>query len=132
MPDATHSHCPLCARMHSGELLAETSLAVAFADAFPVSPGHALVIPRRHDPEFFALTEGEQQAIWGLVADVRRVIERAQRPDGYNVGINVGEAAGQTVAHAHVHVIPRYQGDRDDPRGGVRWVIPDRAAYWRA
>ena len=60
------------------------------------------------------------------------MIERAQRPDGYNVGINVGEAAGQTVAHAHLHVIPRYQGDRDDPRGGVRWVIPERAAYWQA
>ena len=76
MPDATHTHCPLCARMRSGELLAETSLAIAFSDAFPVSPGHALVIPRRHEPDFFALAEAEQQAIWGLVADVRRAIER--------------------------------------------------------
>lgn len=122
--------CVFCARQRSGDLIAENELAFAFPDAFPLSPGHALIVPRRHEPDFLALTAEEQAAIWALVPQVRRHIESQHNADGYNVGINVGQAAGQTVAHAHLHVIPRYVGDVDDPRGGIRWLIPSRARYW--
>jgi diadenosine tetraphosphate (Ap4A) HIT family hydrolase len=122
--------CAFCNRIASGELVAENDLAVAFLDAFPVNPGHCLVVPRRHEADFLALTSDEHVAAWVLVASVRTRIEATLRPDGYNVGINVGEAAGQTVAHAHLHVIPRYLGDVPDPRGGIRWVVPARAPYW--
>ena len=119
-----------CNRVVSGDLVADNELAVAFLDAFPLSPGHCLVVPRRHESDFLALTPEETAAVWALVACVRRHIEADRTPDGYNIGINVGEAAGQTVAHAHLHVIPRYQGDVPDARGGIRWIIPARAAYW--
>ena len=122
--------CVFCARIAAGDLLANDALAVAFFDAFPLSPGHCLVVPRRHEPDFLALSAEEQQAIWSLVPEVRRRIEAEHRPDGYNIGVNVGEAAGQTVAHAHLHVIPRYRGDVADPRGGIRLIIPGRARYW--
>ena len=105
-------------------------LAVAFLDAFPLSAGHCLVVPPRHEPDFLALTQAEQVAIRALVPAVRRHIEVTGGPAGYNIGINVGEAAGQTVAHAHLDVIPRHEGDVPDPRGGVRWVIPAKAKYW--
>lgn len=118
--------------MFGGSLVAENELAVAFPDAFPLSPGHCLLIPKRHEPDFLALTPEEQAAVWALVAPVCRHIEAGGMPDGYNIGINVGEAAGQTVAHAHLHVIPRKQGDVADPRGGIRWVMPARARYWEA
>lgn len=122
--------CVFCGRPTAGKLVAENDLALAFHDAFPLSPGHCLVIPRRHEADFLALTQEEQAAVWALVGPVRRSIESERTPDGYNIGINVGEAAGQTVAHAHLHVIPRYRGDVVDPRGGVRWIIPARARYW--
>ncbi|MBI5486029.1 MAG: HIT family protein [Deltaproteobacteria bacterium] len=104
---------------------------VALADAYPVSPGHVLIVPRRHEPDFFRLTDEERAAMWEMVPAVRRTIERNHAPAGYNIGINVGAAAGQTVPHAHLHVIPRYAGDSADPRGGVRWVLPERARYWQ-
>jgi diadenosine tetraphosphate (Ap4A) HIT family hydrolase len=123
--------CPLCERVKAGDLLAENELAVAFADAFPVTAGHSLVVPRRHEPDYFALSGEERRSMWVLVDAVRSVLDRRYDPDGYNIGINVGTAAGQTIPHAHLHVIPRYAGDVDDPRGGIRWVIPQKAAYWR-
>jgi diadenosine tetraphosphate (Ap4A) HIT family hydrolase len=122
--------CVLCSRARSGDLIAENELAVAFPDAFPLNPGHSLVVPRRHVADLFELSIPEQQAIWNLVPVVRSAIASVHQPAGYNIGVNVGPAAGQTVAHAHVHVIPRHPGDVPDPRGGVRWVIPARAAYW--
>jgi diadenosine tetraphosphate (Ap4A) HIT family hydrolase len=122
--------CVLCNRLVGGDLVAENDLAVAFLDAFPLNPGHCLVVPRRHEPDFLALSSEEQAAVWALVAPVRRHIEASRTPNGYNIGINVGEAAGQTVAHAHLHVIPRHEGDVPDPRGGIRWVIPAKARYW--
>lgn len=122
--------CVFCGRARAGDLIAENGLAAAFPDAFPVSPGHTLVIPRRHEASFLALPSDDQRAIWGLVAPVQRYLDQRFRPDGYNLGVNVGEAAGQTVAHAHLHDIPRYRGDVPDPRGGVRWILPDRARYW--
>ena len=122
--------CVFCSRLLSVDVVAANDLAVAFADGFPLSDGHTLVVPRRHESDFFSLTSEEQAAIWSLVALVRLQISAHTVPDGYNIGINIGEAAGQTVAHAHLHVIPRWRGDVPDPRGGVRWVIPGKARYW--
>jgi len=122
--------CVFCDRLRLGDFVAENDLAVAFRDAFPLSEGHCLVVPRRHEGSFLRLTREEQAAIWALVVPVRGHIEANRLPDGYNIGINVGEAAGQTVAHAHLHVIPRYRGDVADPRGGIRSVIPANARYW--
>jgi diadenosine tetraphosphate (Ap4A) HIT family hydrolase len=122
--------CAFCDRVAAADFVAENNLAVAFWDAFPLNPGHCLIVPRRHEADFLALTPEEQAAVWALVALVRRHIEAERTPDGYNIGVNVREAAGQTIAHAHLHVIPRYRGDVPDPRGGVRWVVPARAAYW--
>jgi len=111
-------------------VLASNALALAIPDGYPLSKGHVLVIPRRHIADLFDLEAEEQAAVWVLVAGVREVVQRSHRPAGFNIGVNVGAAAGQTVAHVHVHVIPRYLGDVPDPRGGVRWVLPDRADYW--
>jgi diadenosine tetraphosphate (Ap4A) HIT family hydrolase len=119
--------CPFC---HLDRPLLESSeLALAIADAFPVSPGHSLVVPRRHVPSYFDCNASEKRALWALVDRTQERLSVQWRPHGFNIGINVGAAAGQTVAHAHVHVIPRYDGDLDDPRGGVRSVIPGKARY---
>lgn len=109
--------------------VASNALAFALRDAFPVSEGHTLVITKRLVPTWFEATLDEQRAVMELVDVVRRQLDARHRPDGYNVGFNAGEAAGQTVMHLHVHVIPRYRGDVDDPRGGVRHAIPSRGNY---
>lgn len=124
--------CPFCQRLAVDPLVAQNLSAAAFLDAYPLNEGHCLIVPRRHEPDFFALAPEEQAAIWTLVNEVRRNIEMARRPDGYNIGVNIGAAAGQTIHHAHVHLVPRYRGDVMDPRGGVRWIIPAKAAYWGA
>jgi diadenosine tetraphosphate (Ap4A) HIT family hydrolase len=85
----------------------------------------------RHVASYFQLRPDEQGAIWTLVFELQQRIQHEHAPAGYNVGFNVGAAGGQTVWHAHVHVIPRYPGDVDDPRGGIRWVVGSRAAYWK-
>lgn len=122
--------CIFCQRVAHNQVVAANELAAAFHDAFPVSPGHTLVVPRRHVADFFELTEPERAAVLAIVVQVKGLLDGSKRPDGYNVGLNVGAAAGQTVGHAHVHVIPRYEGDADDPRGGVRWIMPGQARYW--
>jgi diadenosine tetraphosphate (Ap4A) HIT family hydrolase len=122
--------CVFCERISLGKIILQTDLAVAFPDKFPVSPGHMLILPRRHEMDFFKLTEEEQTEIWGLIPLTQKHIEKRHSPDGYNIGINSGKAAGQTVAHAHLHIIPRYLGDIKDPRGGIRWVLPSQARYW--
>ena len=110
--------------------VANNALAFAIRDAFPVSPGHTLVVPRRLFASWFEATAEERAAIFELVDAVRRQLDASEAPPcGYNIGINVGAAAGQTVAHLHVHVIPRYEGDVPDPRGGVRHVIPGKGNY---
>jgi diadenosine tetraphosphate (Ap4A) HIT family hydrolase len=110
-------------------------LAFAFRDRFPVSPGHTLIVTRRVTPDWFSATEAERAALLSLVDVVKRKIDEELHPDGYNVGFNAGDAAGQTVmhlhVHLHVHVIPRFRGDMDDPRGGVRHVIPRKGNYLR-
>jgi diadenosine tetraphosphate (Ap4A) HIT family hydrolase len=109
--------------------VAANALAFAVRDAFPVSPGHTLVVPRRLVATWFDATRAEQHALLDLVEVVRRALDAERQPDGYNVGFNAGIAAGQTVLHLHVHVIPRYAGDVPDPRGGVRHVIPGKGNY---
>jgi diadenosine tetraphosphate (Ap4A) HIT family hydrolase len=122
--------CAFCEQIQSGKALIAGDLAVVLPDGFPVSPGHTLIVPRRHVADYFALNHAEQVALWALVPQVKALIERAHAPDGYNIGMNLGKAAGQTVPHVHLHVIPRYVGDAADPRGGIRWILPARAAYW--
>jgi diadenosine tetraphosphate (Ap4A) HIT family hydrolase len=110
--------------------VASNALAFAVRDAFPVSPGHTLVVTRRVVPDWFSASEAERAAVMELVERVKRDLDGATpRPDGYNVGFNAGEAAGQTVMHLHVHVIPRYRGDVPEPRGGVRHVIAGKGNY---
>ncbi|HET7787016.1 MAG TPA: HIT family protein [Myxococcales bacterium] len=109
--------------------VASNALAFAARDRYPVSPGHTLVITRRVVPTWFDASQEEQQAIFQLVANVKRAIDTEFHPDGYNIGFNVGEAAGQTVMHLHVHIIPRYRSDVADPRGGIRHVIPARGSW---
>jgi diadenosine tetraphosphate (Ap4A) HIT family hydrolase len=121
--------CPFC-NPAQDRVIWGTELVVALWDGFPVSPGHALLVPRRHIGTWSSASEAEQAALFNAIVDVQREIERQYEPDGYNIGINSGKAAGQTVPHLHVHIIPRFQGDVDDPRGGVRGVIPDKADYW--
>ena len=121
--------CPFCTVPHD-RILFESDTALAIRDAFPVSPGHTLIVPRRHIASAVEATSEEFAAIWSLLAEVRAHTVRELKPDGFNVGINDGRAAGQTVMHLHVHLIPRFAGDCSDPRGGVRWVLPERARYW--
>jgi diadenosine tetraphosphate (Ap4A) HIT family hydrolase len=99
-------------------------------DGFPISPGHTLIIPKRHIGSFFELEADEQAELLDLMRRARAAIEQEFYPQGYNIGVNDGAAAGQTIPHLHIHLIPRYQGDRPDPRGGVRWIIPEKADYW--
>ena len=122
--------CLFCA-IPADQVLIDGPIAVAARDSYPVSKGHTLIIPRRHVASFFETTDEERQAMLKLLDEAKAMLDREHKPDGYNIGINNGAAAGQTVMHVHMHLIPRYAGDRVDPKGGVRWVLPDKAAYWK-
>ena len=113
------------------EATRQNELAYCERDSYPVSPGHSLIIPFRHCASFFDLTAEEVAACMELLADERRSVDDEFSPDGYNVGINVNAAAGQSILHVHIHLIPRYTGDSSRPQGGVRKVIPDKADYPR-
>jgi diadenosine tetraphosphate (Ap4A) HIT family hydrolase len=122
--------CAFCARLTAGDLTTEDELAAGFPDAFPLTRGHTLIVPRRHEADYFALSPDEQAAMWQLVNHLHERLAREERPDGYNVGVNVGAAGGPTVGHVHIHLIPRYADDVGDPRGGIGWILPARARYW--
>ncbi|MFN3712479.1 MAG: HIT family protein [Alcanivoracaceae bacterium] len=127
MPD-----CPFCTpapALYEGHAL-HSPLAHVRQDKYPVSPGHLLIIPNRHVSDWFALTAEEQAAVMQLVNQAKQWLEQYHKPVGYNIGMNCGDAAGQTVMHMHCHLIPRYRGDCKDPRGGIRWVLPEQAPYW--
>ena len=109
--------------------LLENEVGFVIYDGFPVSEGHCLVVPHRVYGDYFDSTDEEIVGLQALVVDAQRLLRERHGPDGFNVGINCGEAAGQTVPHMHIHVIPRYRGDMDDPRGGVRGVIPSKQKY---
>jgi len=121
--------CPFCA-LPAERILILADEALVIRDAFPVSPGHTLVIPRRHIGSFFELSDAERTCMVELLAQAKAELDLSFQPDGFNIGINDGAAAGQTVQHLHLHLIPRYLGDVPDPRGGVRWVMPGKAKYW--
>jgi diadenosine tetraphosphate (Ap4A) HIT family hydrolase len=130
MLDAINTTCPFCSPDKSRHVLTN-DYGYSIYDSYPVSPGHSLIIPKRHYSSFFDATREEQIALLDLVNEMQQVLINERSPEGFNVGINVGEAAGQTVMHLHIHLIPRYAGDTEDPRGGVRWIFPDKAAYWK-
>lgn len=121
--------CPFCS-LPEDRIISESDLVLTIRDAFPVSPGHTLVIPRRHAASVFELDVMEKAALLGAIEEAKKDLDKEFSPAGYNIGVNDGQAAGQTIPHVHIHIIPRYEGDCPDPRGGVRWVFPERAKYW--
>lgn len=110
-------------------IIAHNAHAYARFDKYPVNPGHILIIPHRHISTPFEMTDEERDGLWDLLTEMREMVMKRYHPDGFNIGVNVGEAAGQTIGHLHVHLIPRYRGDTKNPRGGVRGVIPEKQDY---
>jgi len=123
------NHCPFCT-LAADRVVMHNDVGLVVRDAFPVSVGHTLIIPKRHIASIFDATEEEAAGLVSLLQRAKEELQQRYRPTAFNIGINDGVAAGQTVPHSHVHLIPRYQGDSRDPRGGVRWVLPERADYW--
>jgi len=121
--------CPFCT-LPKERVIDSNHHGMVIRDGFPISPGHTLVIPNRHIGSFFELSPEERQSLLDLLDAAKLVLDSELKPDGYNIGINDGPSAGQTVPHLHIHLIPRYNGDQTDPRGGVRWIIPEKADYW--
>ena len=121
-------NCPFCSPA-DGEKVLASELCFARWDKYPVTEGHLLIIPNRHVPDYFLVTAEEKTALWAMVDEGKRLLDERFKPDGYNVGVNVGTDAGQTVMHCHIHLIPRRSGDSAKPRGGVRGVIPGKADY---
>ena len=123
------TECVFCNLESGKELITETATSVAFLDSYPVNPGHTLIVPKRHVADYFELTIHEQRALWLVLNRCKKLIQKRFNPNGFNVGINVGEAAGQSIFHVHIHLIPRYKGDVENPRGGVRGVIKEKQGY---
>ena len=121
--------CTYCS-LAQARIVEESALSIAFKDAFPVSPGHTLIVPRRHTASFFDLTLQEREDMLSLIARIKHKLQDEFNPQGFNVGVNEGFAAGQTVTHTSMHLIPRFKGDVPDPRGGVRWLFPEKAVFW--
>lgn len=124
----SNTSCPFCT-LGSEKILLETDNWYLFYDHYPVSKGHLLMIPKEHRENIFECSDVELEEFWSTVNKAKDYLEGNYNPDGYNIGINTNESAGQTVFHAHVHLIPRYVGDVEDPRGGVRGVIPGKQKY---
>ncbi|HPM62184.1 MAG TPA: HIT family protein [Methanoregulaceae archaeon] len=124
-PHTEHRDCPFC-RVDLEEVIIDNDLVFARFDRFPVSRGHLLIIPKRHFADYFEASQQEKMALMEVIDQAKRFLHNRFCPDGYNIGVNIGEAAGQTVMHLHVHVISRYTGDVPDPRGGIRGVIAER------
>ncbi|MBW6533381.1 MAG: HIT domain-containing protein [Mariniphaga sp.] len=124
-----NTECPFCNPDSDRELILESATAYAIYDKFPVNKGHALIIPKRHCDDYFQLSFKEQSACWFILNKTKEIISEKFNPEGFNVGINVNEPAGQTIPHVHIHLIPRYKGDVENPEGGVRGVIPEKQKY---
>jgi len=121
--------CPFCS-IETDRVLLSSGSVIAFLDAYPITEGHALVTPRKHVSSIYELPSTEQSELWDIVAKVRLLLMDRFGVESLNIGVNDGLAAGQTVDHAHVHVIPRRPGDVPDPRGGIRWIVAEKAKYW--
>lgn len=119
-------NCPFCNKPAE---IAYNTYWKAIYDEFPVSPGHTLIVSQAHVFSWFDLSHDVQESALELINLVKEILDEKFHPDGYNIGINVGEAAGQSVPHCHIHIIPRYNGDVENPRGGVRGVIPSKQNY---
>ncbi len=122
--------CPFCT-IAPEKMVAQDSLTFTVRDTLPLSPGHTLILPKRHIASIFEATKEEVAALWEAIQQARRGLIREFSPDGFNIGINDGLASGQTILHLHIHLIPRYKGDMPDPRGGIRWIFPEKAKYWK-
>ena len=128
------SNCFFCRMLSNdtrNEIILHNDLAVMIRDTSPVSDGHSLIIPRRHVSSFFDTSAEERLALMALLDQTRKDLDHELNPDDYNIGINDGPLAGQSIPHLHIHLIPRYKGDKEDPRGGVRWLLPEKAKYWQ-
>lgn len=123
------SYCPFCKPESGREIILKNELCYCVYDKYPVSKCHALIIPKRHCADYFELTSKEQTACWEMVNELKAILDKKSHPDGFNIGININEVAGQTIPHVHIHLIPRYAGDVAEPEGGVRGVIPDKKKY---
>jgi diadenosine tetraphosphate (Ap4A) HIT family hydrolase len=121
--------CPFC-KLPPERIIVSNEFGFVIRDGFAVSPGHTLIIPKRHVGSFFEISQEERDALLTLLDQAKETIETEFHPDGFNIGINDGPCAGQTVSHLHMHLIPRYKNDQGDPRCGVRWIIPEKAKYW--
>ena len=121
--------CIFC-NLRDERIIYECNHTIAFIDTYPASPGHTLVVPKRHIPTYFDASEDEILAIGKAVQICKEFLDNEFNPDAYNIGINNGEAAGQSIKHLHVHIIPRYKGDVEDTKGGVRWILKNKANYW--
>lgn len=128
----SHS-CPFC-QILSGSTdkttLFENQTGFVVRDGFPITKGHTLIIPKRHVASFFEISQQERQDLFELLDQAKIQLDQEYKPVSYNIGINDGEAAGQTIPHLHIHLIPRYNEPDKDPRGGVRWIVPEKADYW--
>jgi diadenosine tetraphosphate (Ap4A) HIT family hydrolase len=121
--------CPFCLNNLTSEIILENNFSYAIYDKFPVSKGHILIIPKQHNSNYFDLSLEEQKECLILLNNAKKILDKEFKPDGYNIGININKDAGQTIWHAHIHLIPRYNGDVEEPRGGVRGVIPFKKNY---
>jgi len=122
--------CPFCYDNIKDRVVAEQNSVVAIPDNYPVTDGHLLIIPKRHTEDYFAMNETEKGDNDVLIMKLKnRIMEKDHSVTGFNLGINIGESAGQTIFHAHIHLIPRRNGDTPNPRGGVRGVIPEKMSY---
>ncbi len=124
------AECPFCT-LTPEKMIAQDALTFTVRDTLPVSPGHTLILPKRHIAGIFEATKDEVAALWKAVQHARAGLIKEYSPDGFNIGINDGLASGQTILHLHIHLIPRYKGDMPDPRGGIRWIFPEKAKYWK-
>lgn len=123
--------CAFCERIAAGKVIGEEGTAVAFPDAVPVTSGHTLAVPRRREPDLLVLSTQKLDDMWHLARRLCTEPAAEVGADGFDPGVNAGPAAGQTVPHAHLHVMPRRLGDTGDPRGGVRWIFPSSACFWQ-
>jgi diadenosine tetraphosphate (Ap4A) HIT family hydrolase len=125
-----HKPCLFCT-LPTERIIDSNEFGVVIRDGYPISEGHTLIIPKRHVGSFFEITQDEKLAILALLESAQKQLKKELNPPSFNIGINDGKEAGQTVPHLHIHLIPRYQSDMTDPRGGVRWIIPEKAKYWQ-
>lgn len=122
-------NCLFCEKIDDDKIIYQDSSWFAVYDNYPVSKGHVLLIPKRHVKTYFELNYVELASVGINIGIIKRILDKKYNPTGYNIGINCGESAGQTIPHCHIHIIPRYDGDVEDPRGGVRGCIPEKMKY---